>query len=299
MNSPLAEFSEPKICTPGYLRRRWIIRIFRICLPGALISVGMVVFNFNCKNICFFIYMYESKSNIIFWVKIPCCKLFADVCWPDSDWFPSQYCLLGLTHRNICACYQTDFPDCYSHYPHWLMLLHAFPSVSVDSLLGLSVSLNCISCSSEFRDKVRKYFLKLKQLRIYIKYVKLGGKISRALCLLLFSLEKSAHSLILHTLLTGSEARNASPTLDQRPCPWMVRTLFCHIPLTFSWHFTYILLRIVQLPQGLLPPFRSLKWIWQHQGVFARWIPHLSHLIVTVKASSFFHFTSNPPLRSQ
>lgn len=100
--------------------------------------------------------MYELKSNGIFWVRIPWSKRFADVRWPDSDWFPSQYCLFGSTHREICVCYQTDFPDCYSHHPHWLMWLHAFLPVSVDSLLGFSVPFNCIRCSPEFRDKVRK-----------------------------------------------------------------------------------------------------------------------------------------------
>lgn len=145
--------------TPGHLRRRWMIRVFRMCLPGALGSVGMVVFHFNCQNMCFLkIYMCESKSNGIFWVRIPWSKLFADVCWPDSEWFPSQYCLFGCTHREICVLSPNRFSWLLFPPPHWLLWLQAFPPVSVDSLLGFSVSFNCIKCSPEFRDKVRKSF---------------------------------------------------------------------------------------------------------------------------------------------
>lgn len=193
-------------------------------------------------------------------MRIPWSKLFADVHWPDSAWFPSQHCLFGWTHREICVCHQTAFPDCYSHQPHWLLWLQTFPPVSVDSLLGFSASFNCIRCSPEFRDEVRKYFLKLKQLRIYIKYVKLGGKISRALCLLLFSLEKSAHSLILsfstHFLL-GARPEMHLPLLTKGlVLEWKGHcfvTSHSHLADTLHisfWEF-YNLLKVFFLPSGL------------------------------------------------
>ena len=67
-------------------------------------------------------------------------------------------------------------------------------------------------------EAVRKCFLKWKQLGRPMKYVKLGGQISRVRFLILFSLEKSAYSLTppCPQLHPEREDRNASSTLGQK-----------------------------------------------------------------------------------
>lgn len=143
-----------RLAWPRWLRewnlRSWaseqgLFLVVRTYLPGAL-SVGVMVFRFNLENACLFkkIYSYESKSSNILWMRSLWSRLSLELYTSlTATWLPRQSnTAFWIDAQEDLWLLPRWFSCLRSHCPHWLMGLNAFPPVSVDSLLGLSVWFN-------------------------------------------------------------------------------------------------------------------------------------------------------------
>ena len=124
------------------------------------------------------------------------------------------------------------------------------------------------------------------------------GKISRVLFLLLFSIEKSAYSLTPPCLSFILRVRIGMrlPLLTKRPPPCLLLPAQ-DIALSHPLETTLAISSFENLAtnSGSCHYFRSRRWSWETQGLFAWWIQLQGHLIFKVKAP--YLFRGHPHLR--